>query len=214
MLSLTNDGPTAVFWHGKTYSLDLAFDRVLLFFQLIEDDSLSSNEKTLQAIQIFLGRKNESIDHLLGRLPKDDSFFNRVFGLIQREIRDEPYGRYEDADDINDSVSSDRIFDYQRDAGAIYASFWQDYGIDLHKQIGKLQWCEFKALFDGLSSKTYFKKIIEIRQKEINSDMSSEEKTDILDAQRYFALKDPRIEQIKNNAASLASMFGVKKGGK
>lgn len=74
MLSLTNDGPTAVFWHGKKYSLDLAFDRVLLFFQLIEDDSLSSNEKTLQAIQIFLGRKNESIDHLLGRLPKDDSF--------------------------------------------------------------------------------------------------------------------------------------------
>lgn len=53
-----------------------------------------------------------------------------------------------------------------------------------------------------------------MRQKEINSDMSSEEKTDILDAQRYFALKDPRIEQIKNNAASLASMFGVKKGGK
>ena len=211
MLSLTDNGRTTVVWGDFKCTLDLAFDRVLLFFQLIEDDSLSSNEKTLQAIQIFLGRKNESIDHLLGRLPKDDSFFNRVFGLIQREIRDEPYGRYEDAD-INDSVSSDRIFDYQRDAGAIYASFWQDYGIDLHKQIGRLQWCEFKALFDGLSSKTYFKKIIEIRQKEINSDMSSEEKTDILDAQRYFALKDPRLDQMKNNASSLASMFGLKGG--
>lgn len=42
--------------------------------------------------------------------------------------------------------------------------------------------------------------------------MSAEEKTDILDAQRYFALKDPRLDQMKNNASSLASMFGLKGG--
>lgn len=210
MLSLTDNGRTTVVWGDFKCTLDLAFDRVLSFLQVIEDDSLSSNGKTLKAVQLFLGERNETIDHLLGRLPKDDYFFTKVFEIITAEIKDEPYGKYEDSDD--EAVDKERIFDWKRDAGAIYASFWQDYGIDLHKEVGKMQWCEFKALFNGLTSKTYFKKIVEIRQKEIKSDMSAEEKTDILDAQRYFALKDPRLDQMKNNASSLASMFGLKGG--
>ena len=210
MLSLTDNGRITVVWGDFKCTLDLAFDRVLLFLQVIEDDSLSSHQKTLQAIKIFFGEKDETMDHLLGRLPKDDSFFTKVFEIITDEIKDEPYGKYEDSDD--EAVEKDRIFDWKRDAGAIYASFWQDYGIDLHKEIGKMQWSEFKALFNGLTSKTYFKKIVEIRQKEIKSNMSADEKNDIIGAQRYFALKDPRIDQMKNNASSLASMFGLKGG--
>lgn len=211
MLSLTNDGRINIRYGDKFYKLDLAFDRVLLFFKLIEDDSLSESEKTLQALKIFLQRPNESDEHFISNLPQDSNFLDEVFKIIIHEISDSPYGKYED-EDTDNQVASERIFDYQRDAGAIYASFWQDYGIDLHKQIGKMQWSEFKALFDGLSDKTYFKKILDIRQKEIKSDMSSEEKTNILDAQRYFALKDPRIKQMQHNTSTLASMFGIKGG--
>ena len=113
MLSLTDNGRTTVVWGDFKCTLDLAFDRVLSFLQVIEDDSLSSNEKTLKAVQLFLGERNETIDHLLGRLPKDDSFFEEVFKIIISEIKDEPYGKYEDSDD--EAVDKERIFDWKRE---------------------------------------------------------------------------------------------------
>lgn len=209
MLSLTDDGQTYVQWKGQRYKLDLAFDRVLLFLDLIEDKQINESDKYIQAISIFLGKKGETIEQTFERLPKDAYFFRAIFDEINKQITEEPYGQY--SDDIDDTVT-EKVFDYHKDAGAIYAAFWETYSIDLHKQIGKLQWNEFKALFDGLSSKTYFKRILEIRQKEIDSDMSSKEKSDIQDAQTYFALNDPRIKQMKHNQSMFASLAGL--GGK
>lgn len=210
MLSLTDDGTTYIKWGKHQYKLDLAFDRVLLFLDLLADKDIHENDKYIQAISIFLGKKGESIDKIFERLPKNADFFRAIFDEIDEQIIEEPYGQYSE-DDVDDTVT-EKIFDYHRDAGAIYAAFWETYGIDLHKQIGKLQWNEFKALFDGLNSKTYFKKILEIRQKEVDSDMSSKEKAEIQDAQTYFALNDPRIAQMKHNQSMFASLAGI--GGK
>ncbi len=63
----------------------------------------------------------------------------------------------------------ERYFSYTKDADAIYASFMQCYGISLTRELYKtiserLQWDEFKALFNGLADDTYIRRIINIRQ--------------------------------------------------
>ena len=90
-----------------------------------------------------------------------------------------------------------KYVDYNKDAGAIYAGFLQQYNIDLTKERGKLQWNQFHALFDGLSEKTQIKQIIEIRQKPI-SDIDKDDQADWLNAKAYYSLDD-----LANNAESM-----------
>ena len=217
MLSLTKSPVDKFIWQDHKYKLDLAFDTVLLYMQLQQDSSLDSVDKWEQSIALFFGKQ---------KLPEDPKFYVSAFNLINEVITSNPYGP-QTKDQIKEaekeSVDTPRPYDYVRDAGAIYASFFQQYHIDLNKERGKMHWTIFKALLDGLGKETYFQRIIQIRQDDPDDYKDAKAKSALLDAQNYYAVDGYKTEKEREKAAfsnkSLNSIFGSlfessKKGGK
>ena len=117
-------------------------------------------------------------------------------------------------------VAPQQLYSYKQDADAIYASFLMQYHIDLLKERGKMHWCVFRALFDGLNEDTPIQRIIDLRQKNL-SEIPDEQRGKVAQLQQYYALKvnKSKAEQdaLSNNALSAAfnSLFkAAKKGGK
>lgn len=220
MLSLTKSPVDKFIWQDHKYKLDLAFDTVLLYMQLQQDSSLDSVDKWEQSIALFFGKQ---------KLPEDPKFYVSAFNLINEVITSNPYGpqtseQIKEAE--KESVGSSKPYDYVRDAGAIYASFFQQYRIDLNQERGKMHWTIFKALLDGLGKDTYFKRIIQIRTEDPSEYKDAKDKSELLDAQNYYAVDGYKSEKEREQTAfsddSFGSMFDSlfkeasdsKKGGK
>ena len=82
------------------------------------------------------------------------------------------------------------ILDFEEDGEYIYASFMQDYGVDLIDMQGKLSWRKFIVLFDGLSEDTKIKRVMKIRSMELPAFTGKNQKQiqDILELKSYYAL--------------------------
>lgn len=106
------------------------------------------------------------------------------------------------------NIAPQHIYSYEQDADAIYSSFMMQYHIDLLKERGKMHWCVFRALFDGLSEDTPIQRIIELRQKNL-TDVPDEQRGKVMQLQQYYALKlkKPKTEEDVFNNSSLSSAF-------
>ncbi len=82
------------------------------------------------------------------------------------------------------------VLDFEEDGDYIYASFMQEYGIDLIDQQGKLAWKKFLWLFNGLSSETKIKQVMRIRGMEIPQFNGKNQKQiqEIQELKSYYAL--------------------------
>lgn len=200
MLSLTHSPTTQFAWNGKIYDIDLAFDTVLLYLQMQEDESLSPFQKWRQSCKLFFGKNQD--------LPDDPQFYTKAFDVISKIITDSPYGAKDDEDG---GAEATKLFDYVRDAGAIYASFFDQYGIDLNKERGKMHWTIFKALLDGLGPNTYFQRILSIRREDSSKIEDPAAKRDLLDAQNYYAVDGSKtaaeLQAQALNSGSLSGLF-------
>lgn len=189
MLSLTDDPHLKIKYHGKLYTVDFAFDTVINYFNLIEDKELTNEDKIYGTIDLFFGGNKDMPDI------EDIDFYNFAISEVNKAINDYPYGKH-----IKQTANSSpyvKYVDYVKDAGAIYAGFLQQYGIDLTKERGKLQWNQFHALFDGLSEKTQIMRIIEIRKKPL-SEVDKDDIADWQNAKAYYSIDD-----LSNNAESM-----------
>lgn len=199
MLSLTHSPVTQFAYKGKIYDIDLAFDTVLLYMQLQEDQDIKPETKWLQSLKLFFGKQE---------LPSDHDFYLKSFELIQKVITDTPYGV---KDQEERGVEATKQFDYVRDAGAIYASFFDQYGIDLNKERGKMHWDTFKALLDGLGPNTYFQRILAIRREDSSKIEDPTAKQDLLDAQNYYAVDGSKtaaeLQAQALNSGRLSGLF-------
>ena len=109
-----------------------------------------------------------------------------------------------ESDVVSSEVNTQKLFSYTQDAGAIYASFKQQYNIDLIVEQGKMHWDVFKALFDGLDENTYFRRILDIRRKNV-SDLQGKELTSATEAQNYYELDENKtVEAQEAKVASFA----------
>lgn len=201
MLSLTHSPADEFSYKGKIYKVDLSFNRVLLFLEMEQDKTLSPLEKFQQACKLFF--------HQNDVLPADSEFYEKAFAQISKEITDSPYGTK--VNNEKESVDVTKQFDYKRDAGAIYASFFSQYGIDLNKERDKMHWTIFKALLDGLGPKTYFQRILAIRAEDPKKVTDETAKQELLDAQNYYAVDGSKSEKERQRQAfkdpALADMF-------
>lgn len=189
MLSLTDDPRLKIKYHGKLYNVDFAFDTVINYFNLIEDKELTNEDKIYGAIGLFFDSSKDIPDI------EDIDFYNFAINEVNKAINDYPYGKHvKQASAASPYV---KYVDYDRDAGAIYAGFLQQYGIDLTKERGKLQWNQFHALFDGLSEKTQIMRIIEIRKKPL-SKIDKDDVADWQNAKAYYSIDD-----LSNNVESM-----------
>ena len=152
MLSLTDTPLSAIKFDDRIYHVNLAFDTVIKYLELAESDEPDQEEK---AIGLFFGDQE---------LPLDPDFFESSFKLINETITKAPY-QSNSSMNFGMQVAPQQLYSYRQDADAIYASFLMQYHIDLLKERGKMHWCVFRALFDGLNEDTPIQRIIDLRQK-------------------------------------------------
>lgn len=82
------------------------------------------------------------------------------------------------------------ILDFEEDGDYIYASFMQEYGIDLLDVQGKLPWKKFLYLFNGLSADTKIKQVMRIREMEVPpfNGKNARQIQEINELKSYYAL--------------------------
>ena len=103
-----------------------------------------------------------------------------------------------------------KLFDFEDDGEYIYASFMQDYGIDLIEEQGRLPWNRFIALFQGLGADTKIKEVMRYRGMEIPKPNKSNQKEiqEIMELKTYYALG----YQENNGAEGLEKLFTTLEG--
>lgn len=143
--------PSAITVDGTEYSLTLYFDRVIRYMDLSESNDLLPDD-IISAGYAWLVEAPKRVP-LATQMKVIDRIFDEIIVVKRRAL--------------STDKKPQRAFDFSYDAREIYASFMRDYGIDLVEEQGRMHWCKFLALFDGLSDDTPIKRIMDIRTREI-----------------------------------------------
>lgn len=178
MLSLAFGVNDIYEYEGKEYKLDLAFDNVLRVIDLTEDNSLSDVFRANLAIDVLFvddmpwPRSNEEDEYANieeKSLVLIDIFTNYIVKENDDGLLYDIDGNKMPSATNNDDVEEIASYSLTQDADYIYASFLQDYNIDLLDSRGKMHWYKFRALLESLRDDTTIKTIIGIRQAELPS---------------------------------------------
>lgn len=189
MFTLTTRMPWHVELNHQLYAIDLSFDNVLAIIDLLNDAELSDIEQITTALYLFFGQ------YLQESLEDQSHILTQLFEVFIEAQDDNNDVQYDIAGNVmpthytEDKESID-YYDLTQDAPYIYASFLQDYHMDLFQQQGKLHWWQFKALLMSLSEETKFKKVLEIRQMELPTGKgSSKQREAIRKMKEIYAIK-------------------------
>lgn len=124
--------PEAVDVNGVMTPIRTDFRIGVLFEGLMWETGVGAEAKVLQALRLYFAE---------GDLPQDvGAAFRAVVwfyggGAAARAEGAEAHGR--------------RLYDFDADAGLVFAAFWDQYGVDLQDVRG-LHWWKFRAMFAGL----------------------------------------------------------------
>ena len=204
MISLTNELEHSIVIGNRIVEVDFTFDVVLKWYELLEDDSINDIEKTLIGFKIFIGETSEY----------DEQEVVEAMQSIGDYLSQSAYGNFND-EGIEPEFEVEpepptKYYSYTKDAESIYASFLFDYNIDLVDAQGVMHWDKFKALFNNLSDKSPFQRIVSIRQTDPNEykdDPKAMQK--IIEAQEFYRLEDEQNVQVLD--MQMSSMFDMLK---
>ncbi|MCS8573410.1 bacteriophage Gp15 family protein [Pediococcus pentosaceus] len=204
MISLTNELEHSIVIGNRIVEVDFTFDVVLKWYELLEDNSINDIEKTLIGFKMFIGEISEY----------DEQQIVEAMQSISDYLSQSAYGNFNDEEiDSEFEVEQEpptKYYSYTKDAEAIYASFLFDYNIDLVDAQGVMHWDKFKALFNNLSEKSPFQRIVSIRQtnpNEYKDDPKAMQK--IIEAQEFYRLEDEQNVQALD--MQMSSMFDMLK---
>ena len=124
------------------YHIKAPFDAVLFMDKVHNDPGLSPVDKVLLCVRIIFGPRPWS-------MRKRAAAYEAFIKMMEPEKPSTP--------------SSPPLYDMREDEALIYAGFVQQYGIDLHKEHGRMSWWTFCTLFSGLTTDTNFGKVVELR---------------------------------------------------
>lgn len=153
-----------------------AFDTVLEIQRLYKEEDLTDFEKIEQALKMLV--KNRWNLRLFS--PGEKVKLMEEIGKVYIETKKRPQIR----------KSALPVLDFEEDGDYIYASFMQDYGIDLIDQQGRLPWKKFIYLFNGLSSGTKIRQVMQIRSMEVPkyTGKNAKQIQEINELKSYYAL--------------------------
>lgn len=172
---LTDYEDSRIPFRGKKYRLDLAYDTVMSVQRMFQERRLGDADMLLEALKLF-GIPEKDI--LNGNAKEASDLLQEIYDHRIR-TRSRP------------SVGKQQVLmDFEDDGEYIYASFMQDYGINLIEQQGKLPWKQFIALFQGLSDDTKIKQVMRIRGMEIPAPTKHNRKEiqNLMELKTYYAL--------------------------
>ena len=129
--------------------VNVAFDTVLEVQKLYREEQLSNVEKFDQALKmIVVNRWNLRLLDPMEKTALMEEIVKRHIEVKKRpQVKRNPLP----------------VLSFEEDGDYIYASFMQDYHIDLINEQGRMPWKKFLYLFNGLSSETKIKQVMQIR---------------------------------------------------
>lgn len=163
--------PTKVQVDGVTIPLDTSFKTALRCMQVVNDDSISDQERALAIIYL-----------LTDDIPKVD--LRKLMNLLSKYLQcgEEP----------NRHRSFKKDMDFEQDEKFIISSFMYDYGIDLEST--DMHWWRFIDLLNGLSSECILSRVRDIRTMDLSMYKDAKTKERILKARAQVALKSKHVE--------------------
>lgn len=188
-----------VAYGGKTYRLRPAFRRVLQCYRVMGETLLPEMQRIGMCLQLLL----RPLSRL--RLPfLDGSQKTELFQRIFQEL----------VDTGEKKSSGPRTFDFDQDAGPLYAAFYQCYGLDLLGRDRNLHWWKFVQLFSGLPEDTRMMQIVSIRSRPLPkpTKYNAEERQNLLRLKSAYRLVESDQQRREHMQESLGKMAVMLEG--
>ncbi|MBC2318788.1 Gp15 family bacteriophage protein [Listeria booriae] len=186
----------------EQYTIDMAFDNILRFIQLLGDKKVTEEDKIETGIKILL---DEDLDYepvVLYKIFKQ--LLEIIFDADSEETKEDiVYDLAGEPLPAEFQKKEKEYYSLTEDAQYIFSSFKHYYGIDLFEEQGELDWRKFKAYLNDLGSDTKFSEVVKIRMMEIPADATEAEKNDIRKLKAAYALEGSQND-IENGALDLA----------
>ena len=172
------------------FPIDTDFGIGIQIFQVLEDESLTRQERTATALSLLFITEDGNGN----QLPVPD--INTAMDGLKWFLT----GWYHDNKNKDDKT---KVTDYDIDQWRIYSAFRQNYGINL--QTDSLHFWEFMGLLTTLPECAYTR-VIDIRSRKINPKMSAEEKNALKEAKKIYAL-DAIEEELTDDEKEAVEAF-------
>lgn len=169
---------------GKEYKINTDFNVALRCFEVIEDDEISDEERTLAVLFLLFGFIP---DHHL------EEFLEKATLYLQCGSKNEG------------SSSSEKDMDFNLDKHYITASFMSDYQIDLSKE--EMHYWRFVDLIKGLTEHCVLSRIREIRNYDLSEIKDAKTRNKILKAQEAVALPKKRTKEEQEAIDNFEKLF-------
>lgn len=185
MLNLSKKLEDNLIIGNDVYPLDLAFDKVLRVFELLQDEEIQEEIKPYVALQMLTGANFSNFD-----LIEVNEILEEVFKahIVNEQNQAIEYDLAGNPMPVQSKEREERVYSLKHDADYIFASFFQAYNIDLLEMRGKLHWKKFNALLNGLPSDTKFMEVLKIRQWKPSKNDSPEYKEQMRKLQQEYEL--------------------------
>lgn len=190
--------PTTVTVAGKEVSIANDFRTGILFEMLVQDGSLSKEERNIAAMELWYP----------GGLPQYDeqSVLEAVDAMLWFYLcGKENKPATQTTTTAPEKAATRRIYDFDMDAPLIYAAFLAQYHIDL-QDIEHLHWWKFSAMFAGLTEEHEISKIMGYRAIDLTTIKNKAERERYTKLQVKYALPDNR--SVEDKQRMVGSLFG------
>lgn len=178
--------PSTVGVDGVAVAINTGHRAGVKFTSVLEDSSLSDEDKLSQALGIYYKDKDISRHDTTALIKAASAFYSYDPSAH--------YGRTESALSKGGGRprKSKQLISYAKDDALIYAAFMQQYGIDLADS--EIHWHKFRALIEGLTEDTQLVKVMRYRSVKLG-DVSTAERKFYRDMQDFYSLEQISEEE-------------------
>lgn len=184
--------PETVAVDGKEYFIDTDF-RTCIIFEKVIMGSDADEKKLHDILELFYPE---------GAPPDYNRAFDEIVHLYRCGAPPKPAKTRKKNGEIE--LKPQMIYDYEHDAGYIFAAFLTQYGIDL-TEIAYLHWWKFQALFRSLETHNKIVEIMGYREADLSKIKSRDERSRIASMKRLYAL--PQSYSFEEKVAMAGAAF-------
>ena len=180
-MKLQDTLPDGVTVDGRFYRLDFDFRNVLRMIDILDDDDLMPDAQEYNAVRC---------------LTKHPRNVHKVLEAVKALLFDH-----------SPKKDSQKVTDFEQDAGMIRAAFRQSYGIDLYTE--KLHWIAFTELLNAIPEGNRYAEVVGIRARPIPAPTkwNAEERQWLLKAKAEYAIHLSDKEQQRRYQDDVAKVF-------
>lgn len=186
---LIDELPNVVEIGGAKYDINSDFRTSILFTLLVNDDTLSEEEKLKNTLNLYYYPQNIPQEHIQEAVDKAIWFYS----CDRKAKQGKGKGK----------TSKKLIYSFEEDSEAIFAAFMHDYGIDLNEK-EYLHWWKFRALFKSLHKENDIVEIMSYRATDLSKIKDKDQKAFYKEMQEIYKIEKPvpsedleRLEQVR-----------------